>query len=73
VAAALEVWVLESGFIFGWVVFVGFKWCIKPLHVPHGFEPTRGLDIIYVDMPSGEVAEKSSSYDLSIFSCGADS
>jgi hypothetical protein len=30
------------------------------------------LDIICVDMPSGEVAEKSSSYDLSIFSSGAD-
>jgi hypothetical protein len=26
-----------------------------------------------VDMPSGEVAEKSSSYDLSIFSSGANS
>jgi hypothetical protein len=33
----------------------------------------RGLDIIYVDTPSGKVAEKSSSYDLSIFSSGANS
>jgi hypothetical protein len=31
-----------------------------------------GLDIIFVDTPSGEVAEKSSSYDLSIFSSRAD-
>jgi hypothetical protein len=31
------------------------------------------MDIIYVDMPSGEAAEKSSSYNLSIFSFGADS
>jgi hypothetical protein len=31
-----------------------------------------GLDIIFVDTPSGEVAEKSSSYDLPIFSSGAD-
>jgi hypothetical protein len=33
----------------------------------------RGLNIIYVDMPSGEVAEKSSSYDLFIFCSGANS
>jgi hypothetical protein len=31
------------------------------------------LDIIYVDMASGEVAEKSSSYDIYIFSSGANS
>jgi hypothetical protein len=31
------------------------------------------LDIICVDTPSGEVAEKSSSYDLSMFSSGANS
>jgi hypothetical protein len=33
----------------------------------------RGLDIICVDTASGEVTEKSSSYDLCIFSSGADS
>jgi hypothetical protein len=33
----------------------------------------RGMDIIYVDTPSGEAVEKSSSYKLSIFSSGADS
>jgi hypothetical protein len=64
VATAPEVWVLERGFVFGWVVFyLGFKWCIKP---------AQGMDIICVDMASGEVAEKSSSYDLFIFSSGAD-
>jgi hypothetical protein len=31
-----------------------------------------GLDIICVDTPNGEVAEMSSSYDLFIFSSGAD-
>jgi hypothetical protein len=31
------------------------------------------MDIIYVDTPSGEAAEKSNSYNLSIFSFGADS
>jgi hypothetical protein len=69
-AVAPVVWVLESGFVFGWVVFVWFKWCIKLAQVPHG---SRQLDIICVDTPSGEVAEKSSSYDLSIFSSRADS
>jgi hypothetical protein len=43
------------------------------VHVPHGVGPVRGLDIIYVDTPSGKVAEKTSSYDLSIFSSGANS
>jgi hypothetical protein len=33
----------------------------------------QGLDVICVDTPSGEVAKKSSSYDLSIFSSRADS
>jgi hypothetical protein len=37
------------------------------VQVPHGSGPAWGLDIIYVDTPSSEVAEKSSSYDLSIF------
>jgi hypothetical protein len=31
------------------------------------------MDIIYVDRPSSEAAEKSSSYNLSIFSSGANS
>jgi hypothetical protein len=31
------------------------------------------MDIIYVDTPSGEAVEKSSSYNLLIFSFGADS
>jgi hypothetical protein len=31
------------------------------------------MDIIYVDTPSGEVAEKSSSYNLPNFSSGANS
>jgi hypothetical protein len=38
------------------------------MHVLHGSGPAWGLDIICVDTPSGEVAEKSSSYDMSIFS-----
>jgi hypothetical protein len=29
-AAALEVWLLKSGFLLGWVIFVEFKWCTKP-------------------------------------------
>jgi hypothetical protein len=32
-----------------------------------------GLDIIYVDTASGEIAKKSSSYNLFIFSYGANS
>jgi hypothetical protein len=36
-------------------------------------EPAWRLDIIYVDTPSGEAAENSSSYNLSIFSSGANS
>jgi hypothetical protein len=43
------------------------------LQVPHESRPAQGLDIICVDTPIGEVVEKSSSYDLSIFSSGADS
>jgi hypothetical protein len=72
-AVAPEVWLLESGFIFKRVVFVGLEWCIKPTQVPHGSGPMRELDVICVDVPSGEVAEKSSSYDLSILSSGANS
>jgi hypothetical protein len=49
---------------------VKFKWCTKPAWVPHGSGPARGLDIIYVDIPSGKVAEKSSSYILSTFLLG---
>jgi hypothetical protein len=45
----------------------------EPAQVPHESEPMWGMDIINVDMPSGEAAEKSSSYNLSIFSFGADS
>jgi hypothetical protein len=41
------------------------------VQVPHGSGPTRDLDIICLDMPSGEVAEVSSSYDLSILSSKA--
>jgi hypothetical protein len=40
------------------------------VQVPHGSERAWGFDVIYVEMPSGEV-EVSSSYDLSIFSLGA--
>jgi hypothetical protein len=43
------------------------------VQVPHGSGPMWGLNIIYVDTPSGEVAGKSSSYDLLIFSSRADS
>jgi hypothetical protein len=43
------------------------------VQVPHGSRPAGGLDVICVDTPSGKVAEKSSSYDLSIFSSGTDS
>jgi hypothetical protein len=43
------------------------------VQVPHGFKPVCGLNIICVDTPSGKVAEKYNSYDLSIFSSGADS
>jgi hypothetical protein len=42
------------------------------VQVPHGFRPARGYDIICVDTPSGKVAKMSSSYDLPIFSSGAD-
>jgi hypothetical protein len=43
------------------------------VQVPHGFRPARGLNIIYVDTPNGEATEKSSSYNLSSFSSGANS
>jgi hypothetical protein len=43
------------------------------MQVPHGPGHARGLDVICVHTPSGEVAEKSSSYDLSIFSSEANS
>jgi hypothetical protein len=36
-------------------------------------ELARGMDIIYMDTPSGEAVEKSSSYNLSIFSSRANS
>jgi hypothetical protein len=52
---------------------VEFKRCTKPTQVPHGSGPTRGMDIIYVDTPSDEVAEKSSSYNLPISSSRANS
>jgi hypothetical protein len=45
----------------------------KPTQVPPGFGPARGLDIISLHTPSGEVIEISSSYDLSIFLSGASS
>jgi hypothetical protein len=45
----------------------------KPAQVPSGFGPTRGLYIICLGTPSGEVVEISSSYDLSVFSSGAGS
>jgi hypothetical protein len=65
--------VLEIGFVFDWVVFCSkFKRCIKPALVPRGTGPVWRLDIICVDTPSGEVAKMSSSYDLSLFSSGAD-
>jgi hypothetical protein len=65
--------VFENGFAFRRVIFVGFKQCIKPTQVPHGFRPPRGLDIIYVHSPSSKAAKKSSSCNLSIFSFGANS
>jgi hypothetical protein len=43
------------------------------VQVPPGSRPMRAMDIIYVDTPSGKAVEKSSSYNLSIFSSGADS
>jgi hypothetical protein len=52
------------------VIFVEFKQCTKLVQVAHESAPMWGLDIIYVDTPSGEAAEKSSSYNLSIFSSG---
>jgi hypothetical protein len=52
---------------------VEFKRCTKPVHVPHGIGPARAMNIIYVDTPSGEAAEKSSSYNLSVFSSWANS
>jgi hypothetical protein len=52
---------------------VEFKQCTKPMQVPHRSRPTWGMDIIYVDTPSGETTEKSSSYNLSIFSSRANS
>jgi hypothetical protein len=72
VAAAPEVWVLESGFIFERGGFVKLKWCIKPAQLPRGSGLARGLDFICVHTPSGEDAEKSCSYDLSIFPSIAD-
>jgi hypothetical protein len=45
----------------------------KSAQVAPGFEPARGLDIISLDTPSDEVIEISSSYDLSVFSSGANS
>jgi hypothetical protein len=45
----------------------------KPAQVPSGFRPARGLDIIYLDMPSSEAVKISRSYDLSIFLLGASS
>jgi hypothetical protein len=47
--------------------------CTKPAQVPNGSRPVRGMDIIYVDTPSDEASQKSSSYNLSIFSSGANS
>jgi hypothetical protein len=38
------------------------------MQVPHESGPARDLDVICLDMASGEVVEVSSSYDLSIFS-----
>jgi hypothetical protein len=69
-AVAPEVWTLESVFVLGWVIFVEFKQCTKPAQVPHGSGPAGGMDIIYVDTPSSEAAEKSSSYNMSIFLLG---
>jgi hypothetical protein len=66
-ATAPEVWMLESGFVLGWAIFVEFKRCTKHAQVPQGSGPRRGMDIIYVVTPSGEAAEKSSSYNLPIF------
>jgi hypothetical protein len=66
-AAAPEGWLLKNRFILGWVIFVEFKWCTKPTQLPQGSRPTWGMDIIYVDTPSGEAVEKSSSYNLSNF------
>jgi hypothetical protein len=39
------------------VIFVEFKRCTKPVQVPRGSRPTRGMDIIYVDTVSGEAVE----------------
>jgi hypothetical protein len=44
-----------------------------PAQVPSGFGPARGLDIICLDTPSGEVIEISSCYDVSVFLPGASS
>jgi hypothetical protein len=43
------------------------------MQVPPRPGPTQTIDIICVDTPIGEAVEKSSSYNLSIFSSGADS
>jgi hypothetical protein len=42
------------------------------VQVPHGSGPTRDLDVICLDMPSGEVVQVSSSYDFSVLSLKAD-
>jgi hypothetical protein len=49
----------------------GLKRCTKPTHVPSRPGPAQTMDIIYVDTSSGEAVEKSSSYNLPIFSFGA--
>jgi hypothetical protein len=36
---------------------VEFKRCTKPAQVQQGSEPAWGMDIIYVDTPSGETAK----------------
>jgi hypothetical protein len=46
--------------------------CTKPTQVPARSRLAWEMDIIYVDTLSSEVIKKSSSYNLSIFSSGAD-
>jgi hypothetical protein len=64
---------MRVGFVFEQVVLLRIlNNVFKHVQVPLGFGPARELGVIYVDMPSGEAAKTSNSYNLSIFSSGSE-